>query len=812
MIASQLGRGPGLWAVVGLMIPVVFLYSGAVIGGRVFFQRDIHQIWHPQVEAFVRAVAAGSWPTWDPLSAFGQPLLADPSAQVLYPFTWLNLLLRPWTYYTVFVVTHVWLSGVGLYALARRWGMSVSGSYVAAGVWMAGGPFQSFVDLWHHFAGASWLPVVFLGAEVALESRRPVSVLLWGAAVAGQILAGSADMCAMTALAVGAYVALIHLRWRAGLNFENRRVLATCIGAALFGLCLSAAVWLPALDVVSRAARPELAYDLRTYWSLHPLSILDLVFPNVWSPFMPRPRFQFLRELREPFLGSLYLGIPAFGLVTAGLKGGLRSRAGFLLLLGTAATLVALGRHSGFYDLLIALLPPLRIFRYPVKAMILVGFSWALLAGSGFEALREPAPLRRLRLVLVAAPLAAIALVAWLGVFLGRSEPGAWAALPLWPPGLVPYARILRLTTFKLTVSGLLATAALSLVLAHGRAWPGTRRTRAALAVLVLGDLLAYHQYLALAPRLVFTHRPEILSVLERSEDPRLYVYDYDFPGESARRLGRPYNLARIPEGWSEEHAYALGLQMALAYATGGRWNLRGSYEDDYRGLQPRPLAELTLLLKRVENTPAYLKLLRMGAVTHVVTLHGQGQGDLVPLAALPGLFRAPILVFGVPDPLPRSYVIAETRILDGAKAVARLTEADWDPRKELILPDGRTMSSPAGFSGSARIVGERADRVTVEAASSDAGYLVLADTYDPGWRATVDGRPAPVLRANLVFRAVQLPAGRHVVEFRYRPPSLVAGLALSVAAALLGGGVVLASHARRTESTASGPARPHAS
>ena len=60
-----------------------------------------------------------------------------------------------------------------------------------------------------------------------------------------------------------------------------------------------------------------------------------------------------------------------------------------------------------------------------------------------------------------------------------------------------------------------------------------------------------------------------------------------------------------------------------------------------------------------------------------------------------------------------------------------------------------------------------------LEAELSQAGYVVLVDGYDPGWRATIDGRGVPVLRANVAFRAVAVPPGRHVIEYRYRPTSV---------------------------------------
>lgn len=74
-------------------------------------------------------------------------------------------------------------------------------------------------------------------------------------------------------------------------------------------------------------------------------------------------------------------------------------------------------------------------------------------------------------------------------------------------------------------------------------------------------------------------------------------------------------------------------------------------------------------------------------------------------------------------------------------------------------------------------------EKVVVRAALAEPGYLVLSDTYYPGWEAWVDGQPAAILRADLLFRAVALEAGEHVVEFRYRPASLRWGAGISLAA-----------------------------
>jgi uncharacterized membrane protein YfhO len=86
--------------------------------------------------------------------------------------------------------------------------------------------------------------------------------------------------------------------------------------------------------------------------------------------------------------------------------------------------------------------------------------------------------------------------------------------------------------------------------------------------------------------------------------------------------------------------------------------------------------------------------------------------------------------------------------------------------------------------------------RVTVDADAAAPGILVLSDTWYPGWRVTVDGRPAPLLRADYAFRGVALPAGRHQVVFTYVSWPTRIGLVLAALGLL--GVLALAWPARR--------------
>ena len=88
----------------------ILLDPAAILRGESFFERDLHLDWYPRLEALARCVSEGAWPVWDTSIGFGQPLLADPGAQVAYPVTWLLLAVPRPAAYTVFVLVHLIVS------------------------------------------------------------------------------------------------------------------------------------------------------------------------------------------------------------------------------------------------------------------------------------------------------------------------------------------------------------------------------------------------------------------------------------------------------------------------------------------------------------------------------------------------------------------------------------------------------------------------------------------------------------------------------------------------------------------------------
>jgi hypothetical protein len=123
----------------------------------------------------------------------------------------------------------------------------------------------------------------------------------------------------------------------------------------------------------------------------------------------------------------------------------------------------------------------------------------------------------------------------------------------------------------------------------------------------------------------------------------------------------------------------------------------------------------------------------------------------------------------------------------EAVAAIDRLTETD-ELRDALIVEDPtRPLPIDAEATGSATIVQEIPERLVVETDSRAPAYLVVSDSFDPGWSATIDGEPATIYPAYCAFRAVFLPKGKHSVVFEYSPAGFKLGLVISLCGLLAG-------------------------
>jgi len=158
------------------------------------------------------------------------------------------------------------------------------------------------------------------------------------------------------------------------------------------------------------------------------------------------------------------------------------------------------------------------------------------------------------------------------------------------------------------------------------------------------------------------------------------------------------------------------------------------------------------------------------------------------------------------PSRLPRALLVPTARIAERRTILDTMASGDFDPARVVLLEtptrqgsplppsllpsDGAVVdphglepwlaSGPDGSTGAAEIALDRSTEVEVRTRSGRPTFLLLTDSFHPGWKALVDGEPAPIYRADYLFRAVPVPAGEHVVRFVYQPESFELGSRLS--------------------------------
>ena len=147
---------------------------------------------------------------------------------------------------------------------------------------------------------------------------------------------------------------------------------------------------------------------------------------------------------------------------------------------------------------------------------------------------------------------------------------------------------------------------------------------------------------------------------------------------------------------------------------------------------------------------------------------------------------------------LPRAYVVHQAQVVaDEAVAIDLLKSGQVDPATRWLRlaqdnePLGSISAGQPAPQDKTTITHYSGERVAVEVNLESPGWLILTDTYYPGWQATVDGQPVEIFRANLNFRAVAVPPGEHVIVFEYRPRSFQVGAWISgLALVALGAGL----------------------
>jgi hypothetical protein len=696
----------------------------------------------------------GRIPQWNPYLFGGMPFVAAMHGDIFYPTAWLRWILPVDTAMNLGFALHLVLAGFAMYLLLRVLGASWTAAVVSGLGYELSGIVASLVKPGHDgklFVSAL-APLALLALVRAVRDRNPGGYALLALVVGLGLLSPHYQMTYYLLVAAGLWT--LYLAFFAPERPTRRRgavMVALALGAVLLGVTLSAIQALPFLSYIPFSPRGEGGgsggWEYAVSYSLPPEELFTTILPQfngVLENYWGRNFF----KLHTEYLGATVVALAVLGL-------GDQTRTRTIRALGVIAILfllIALGGHTPFYTLWYEVMPMMKKVRAPGMAFFLVALPVTIWAGFGADRLLRGEVTVKTAVV----PLAVIGAIALLGLLGVLGGLGTLFASEQQAPRLAANAPDLRLGSLRLLLFVALAGAAF-----WGVATGKVRGLAAAgaLGVLVVADLWS-------VDRRFFDYKP-----------PASQLFADDPITARLKQEPKPYRVldAGVYQG---SVLMAASVQTVLGYhgnevrfyddLLGGKNVWRNLGNPNLHDL----LATRFLLLPDTQSVPGFHRIMDPTPTAHgsVGVLY---QRDTTPpyVRVLPAAAKLPEdqLVPTVIDPrFPVNGVVVF-------------------PESASVTPAQIRAGGPDTTSVGAQLKQWKPGSMRVAVTGSDTAtrYLLVSETWYKDWRATVDGRPVPVLRGDHALITVALPPGAREVALDFDSPEYARGKLISLLALL---------------------------
>jgi hypothetical protein len=747
----------------------LFAIGFAVLGwpwfsGAVTIPYDGKSTFYTQLAFLARSLADGQSPFWTPNVYAGWPQIADPQSLIFSPFHVLLALFDPTPSFRLadgVAFAYLFLGGVGVILLFRDRGWHVGGALVAAFAFSFGASNASRLQHIGPLESLCYWPLAQLFLMRALE--RAPSRAAWrdgalSGLFSGLILLGR-DQVSLIAIYVLAGYVLWH--WLAGTGrvARLRASLAPLAAGAAAGVLVAAVPLVLTMLLAADSNRPEIGYFYAGRGSLHPADLMMLVFADLYGAANPRvnywgpPSFAWHETIGHTDLflaqnvGQLYAGAVAIvAVIGLGIvRGQLWARE--VRCFTVAALLVllyALGKYTPAFYFMYELLPGVSLFRRPADAGFMFGGLLAILGGylvHRWLTGQVPASKRWQRIADAVLALALLATAVALALMVGKLD-----------------VAIAPIVSTIVCVAGAIGALCLSRRLAPR----GALAAAAILAAASTADLAWNNgptESTGLPPAKFDALRAE-------TKDETVALLKSRLAAAAA-----PDRRDRVELIGVEYHWPNIGLVHGFDHLLGHNPLRLSNFEnatnapDTVAGPDQR---EFSPLLPSFRSTLENLFGVRFIAISVPIEQIDRSlkPGDLNFIARTNSAY-----IYENPRALPRVMMVGRWQVVDFEQLVRAGGWPNVDPRVTVLLersPDG--LAPAAEPVGTAKIVSYRNTEVVIEVENASAGLLVLNDVWHPWWRASVDGLPAAILKANVLFRAVVVPRGKHIVRFSFHP------------------------------------------
>jgi len=683
----------------------------------------------------------GHLPLWNPYTYGGQPFLGGFESAVLYPPNLIFLCLPVAPAINFSIVLHLVILGWGMERWAAARGLDPRAAALAGIVLPLSGAVFPHIYAGHlsNLCTMAWAPWIFLGLEKWTARRDRRGLLVAGAAICLQILAGHIQYFFYTAVAVGLQSLVLCVYEPAS---RRRSVLAVAVGY-LAGIALGAAQLLPGLAAAGEGVRQQkLDYDFAAGFSFPPENFLTVIAPGFFGS-LATPVYWGRWSLWEM---SLFIGAVGPLLIAIALTASGSRRVRSDLVVSGLLLVLALGVNTPLFNLLYAFAPGFGHFRSWSKFIFPATLFLVLAMATGADVLlRGDKPHRG---------------IAWAGVLAGLVAGGIGLVLLFDPERIA---------------------GCLSLVAASGESFlPPANFTQADFvrnagthAGLSLG--LAGLILLAAGASLHFQARhPALKWAL-----PALLVVE--MIGFAAGQITVSHLSDAMPDPLRQFVAAHPGDYRVLDFPYSNNGFLLGA--GDMGGNDPSVLRRYAEFINFTagadpDRASQFLPFKNISPLFALLRF----RYAFIPT---PGGFQT---LESATPPLPRLLLVSATKVLAGRDAIfSAMHDASFDPAKIVLLESEPEPQPASGATGSARLLAARPDELTIEAETDKPTLLLITDLYDHNWRAEALPDSAQqsyhLMPADYVLRAVPLAKGHHHLRIVYAPASFPIGVAISAVA-----------------------------
>ncbi len=740
-----------------IFLPLV-LFRPVVLGQNVFALgdfsgSDLLELHLPFKSILHEAYTHGQFPLWSPYLSNGFPVLAEGQSGPLYPPHILLAFLSPVLSLNYSILISFMIAGCGMYTFARTLPlMGKRGALASAIIFMFGSFFVARLKHINMIAVAAYLPWCFWLLRRYFTDFN-LSRFVWLGIVWGlQVLAGhphmfyfSVIMC-LWLISGELFLLYMQSRKKVASTSLTLALLKTIIGVGISGVVaigLAAAQLLPTYELTALSSRQDFSYEVATAYPLRPHFLATL-----FAPFF----------LGNPATGSyrgdiqldgiwwenvLYIGLLPLVLVVVLLFFRIRNRKTgeflfnyyfrFYVLSAVLFFILSMGSYSFLFSVLYYNIPGMTLFRFPTRFNLLTLLSLSVLAGWAIERLFQRLERSRIQGNL-------------------RKEDSSDYVFS-WP--------------FSPTVTTILI-----------------------LGVILLDLSVFADQYIGYYPVGKYLAVPESVKELQKKDSYLYRIYPM------TQYMQNPFGAL----GWKKGEKAIFSLQKAIPGNFAALYHMysftdRGWFEGGL-GLKERAFLENFLTKNNLPGS--YLsRILGLWNVKYIYSFSDFPSPNflLSQSYTLDSSFGVPLQVYKNEFVQPRAFFVSDirkraqpdavlTELLDPAIAPEKYAYSETIGRS-----DEKEASSSSNFdrvsfnkAHSVSIVDYQSTMVSMKTESRSEAYLVFSDTYYPGWKAYIDGKENPILKVNLVMRAVKVPPGSHTVIWAYEPIAFYVGSGISFA------------------------------